>query len=433
MTQPEPVEPPASQPSGPVRIGMPFCPNPHDWSRYNLNQIATMLRGQSPEAGTAAITMWTAIETLCREQAARLRKALQDLAERWPPTQEAASEFQMWGASLVRAMEDTAEVAQRNRPVVANISEEIGRARARIDDLMSEQVRYQELERNAGSLVANASHFGNELLDGDLDFSGWRSALDRDAREVIADLEQKIYNYALDLYADPPYRPPLRDDIDQVGLVSEDFTTTGGAWGGGSFVPSAGGWSGAWEPPNVSTSSQGPVPARDPALRDSGSSGNPGPVVGSGPDGDTVLDGVVPDPSSPTGARQTGPGGAFVDTPWGRVLAPGGVIGAPVTGGTGVGPPPGGQSSAAAPAVAGLVPATGPATRAAGGPGVVPFVPPMVPGRAGSAGASTTGGRRSRPGLPGVFDTPEGPPGVIQPPAEPAEHHPGPGVIGIDR
>jgi hypothetical protein len=408
---------------------MPFCPNPHDWSRYNLNQIATMLRGQSPEAGTAAITMWTAIQTLCDELADRLDKALKDLEARWPPTQEAAIAFQEWGASLVKAMEDTAETARRNGPVAANMSEEIKRARDRIDELMNQQARYQALEQSHGSLVANASHFGYELLDGDLDFSGWRSALDRDAREVIASLEQKIYNYALDLYADPPYKPPtplIHDQPDQGHGVVE---TAGTGWRGGELAFSGDGWSGVWRPSgDFTVPGRSPVPVSDPApIRDSGPSGNPGPVVGSGPGGDTVLDGVVPGPSSPTGARQTGPGGAFVDTPWGRVLAPGGVIGAPATGGIGVGP---GPSSATA---AGLVPATGPATRAAGGPAVVPFVPPLAPARAGSGGASTTGGRRSRPGLPGVFDTPEGPPGVIQPPAEPAEHHPGPGVIGIDR
>jgi hypothetical protein len=413
---------------------IPVCPVPHDWSRYSLDQIAAMLRRQSPEAGQAAVTMWTAIETLCQELADRLRKALKDLEARWPTGQQAADAFQMWGASLARAMDDTAETARRNRPVAANLNEEINRARARIDELMSQRARYQELEQSRGSLIANAAHVGNELLDGDLDFTGWRSALDRDAREVMASLEQKIYNYASDLYADRLYEPPVGPVRDMLDVRPGDGLTSIGVADG--FLHSSGGWSGVWEPSDSSTmSGRSPVPASEPALpRGSGPDGNPTPVTGSGPGGDTVLDGLVPGPGSgAAGAPPTGPGGAFLDTPWGRVLAPGGVIGAPVTGGIGVGPTPGGPNSATAPAAAGLVSTTGSATRAAGGPGLVPLVPPMVPGRAGSGTASSTGGRRSRPGLPGVFDTPEGPPGVIQPPAEPAEHHPGPGVIGIDR
>lgn len=429
MTQPEPMGPPSSH--GPRRMEIPVCPVPHDWSRYGLDQIAAMLRRQSPEAGQAAVTMWTAIETLCQELADRLRKALKDLEARWPTGQQAADAFQMWGASLARAMDDTAETARRNRPVAANLNEEINRARARIDELMSQRARYQELEQSRGSLIANAAHVGNELLDGDLDFTGWRSALDRDAREVMANLEQKIYNYALDLYADQLYKPPVGEerrfpDIPQDSAAGE---TIGVGWGGSGFVRPADGGSGVWEPPAGSAAPGGdPVPDSDQVPRS-----GPAPISGPGRSGDTVLDGVVPGPGGAAGASPKGPGGAFLDTPWGRVLAPGGVIGAPATGGIGVGTTPGGPNSAAGPAAAGLAPTTGPATRAAGGPGIVPFVPPMVPGRAGSGTASSTGGRRSRPGLPGVFETPEGPPGIIRPPAEPVEHHPGPGVIGIDR
>ncbi|MBX6752294.1 MAG: hypothetical protein IRY85_21975, partial [Micromonosporaceae bacterium] len=200
MTQPTPVGPPANTP-GPKRMEPLVCPVPNDWSRYGLEQIAAMLRRHPREAGYAAETMWQAIETLCREQADRLQKALKDLAARWPPEQQASIAFQDWGASLVEAMQFTADTASRNRPVAGNIATEIDRARERIEVLMSERARYQEIEQSRGSLIANAAHAGNALLDGDLDLSGWRTALDRDAREVMADLEQKIYNYARDLYA----------------------------------------------------------------------------------------------------------------------------------------------------------------------------------------------------------------------------------------
>ena len=427
MTQPTPIGPPSSQTLGPKRMEPAICPVPNDWSRYGLEQIAAMLRRHPRQAGYAAETMWRAIETLCREQADRLQKALKDLAARWPPEQQASIAFQDWGATLVEAMQDTADTASRNRPVASNIWHEIDRARERIEVLMSERARYQEMERSHGSLIANAAHAGNQLLDGDLDLSGWRAALDRDAREVMAHLEQKIYNYARDLYADQPYEPPVAKSrkLPAPGEDGISHGTFGTGWSGGGAAL-GGGWSGTWAPP-------GGVPGPDgvPGL---GNFPDPAgePVTGSGPGGKTELDGVLPGPGSGSPVVNPPPGGAFVETPWGRVLAPGGVIGAPAVGGVGVAPP-GGPGAVGGPAAAGLVPGTGAAARPAGGPGAVPFVPPMMPGRPSSGTASTTGGRRRRPGLPSVFETPDGPPGVIQPSPEPAEHDPGPGVIGIDR
>jgi hypothetical protein len=401
-------------------MGMPYCPNPHDWSRYGLNQIAAMLRRHSPEAGPAAVTMWSAIETLCREQATRLRKALQDLEAQWPPTQEASLAFQEWGLTLVLAMENTAEVAHQNRSAAANISTEIERARARVETLMSEQARYQDLEQSGGTLLADAAYFGNELLEGNFDWRTWRAGLDRDAREIIADLEQKIYNYALTIYADPPYKPPVKGGIYDVEPYHGDgpAETASAGWGGNGFVPSVG--SGVWAPPSGFPT---PGAGADPA------------EAHTAPGGNTVLNGVVPGAGGGVTSPLTGDpsaGGAFVDTPWGRVLAPGGVIGSPAAGGVGVGTTPGGPGSVTSPVTGGPTP-TGSATRTPGGPGMVPFVPPVMPGRPASNTASTSSGRRNRPGLPSVFETPEGPPGVIQPPAEPAHHDPGPGVIGIDR
>mgnify|MGYP001359434720 CR=1 FL=1 len=436
MTQPTPVEPSADQPAGPIRLGLPYCPNPHDWSRYSLNEIAAVLQRHSSATGWAGVAVWADIQSLCQTLAERLDKALKDLEAQWPRTQEAARAFQTWGGSLVRAMETTAKAAGLNVPVPANINAEIERARDRINHLKSEQAHFQHVEQTYGSIVANAAYARDRLFEGDLDFGGWRAALDRQAREVMADLERKISTYALDLYTDPPYKPPVgegRGDTVLNGEIASE--TVGGGWGGGGFAAAGGGWSGAWMPPSGVAVSGGA----------SISGSNPAPVGGSGPaapapldsSGNTVLDGVVPGGSgggtvSPAGTSAAGPGGGFVDTPLGRVLAPGGVIGSPAAGGIGAGTTPGGSGPASTSATAGLAAGAGGGGRPVGGPGLVPFVPPMTPGPTGTS-MTRTAGRRSRPGLPSVFDTPDGPPGVIQPPAEPANHDPGPNVIGIDR
>jgi len=413
MTEPTTLGRRAGQPSGGTRMEPMVCPVRHDWSRYSLGQIAAMFQSQPPTAGPAAVNAWTAIETLCREQADRLRKALQALAVRWPTSQQAALAFQEWGKSLVQAMETTADTASWNRQVAANISEEIDRARARINALLGEWASYQRIEQSRGFLVAEATHVGIELLDGEVSLSGWRADLNRQAREVMASLEQKIYNYTSNLYADEPYNPPVGPPKDMLDLNGNDLGVAG-SWGGGGFASSVGGWPGGWTPPSS--------------------------VIGAGWNpldglpGETVLDGAGPTVSSAAPvANGPAAGGALVDTPWGRVLAPGGVIGAPGGLGTGAGTMPSGPGLTTNPATAGLPPGTGQAPRPTTSPGVVPFMPPVMPGRATSNPASTTSNRRSRPGLPSVFETPDGPPGVIQPPPEPTHHDPGPGVIGIDR
>ncbi|MCL6431934.1 MAG: hypothetical protein K6V36_13905 [Anaerolineae bacterium] len=251
-----------------------------------------------------------------------------------------------------------------------NISTEINRARDRVAALVSDRARYQELEQSGGSVTAYLAHVGRELFEGDVELGGWRSTLDRNAREVMADLEQKIHNYARDLYADAPYKPPLGPRKEFAEPPLQDPESSGTGWAGGYFVAPGGG-AGAWQSPGGFT-----VPGSAPA-----EAGDPMGGDGSVPRGDTELAGVGfgPGGAGPlTGPGPATPVGAFVDTPWGRVLAPGGVIAAP---------PPG----------AVVTPGAGSAARSPATPGVVPFVPPMVPGRL-SGSASPTSGRRSRRG-----------------------------------
>jgi hypothetical protein len=402
-----------------------LCRTPHDWSRYSLEQIWGMVGRQSSVTGQVSADLWASILTLCREKAFRIEQALEKLRVYWPETQEAARMFQAWGASLVSALQCTAETARLNLQVVLNIKEELASARGRVSALMELRNEYQAEEQARQAMAME--YFAP--LD-------WRPELERQACEVMADLENKIYTYALELYADPPFRPPLSVPVDATDGEAIDGSTAGptAPYAGGSvFTPPT------WLPPRWETDVDPLLPA-DPGSGSAPGSGGatvPGGAPGPGgapiSDGDTALGGGIGGPGGGGGPGHVpgvvGPGGVFVETPGGRVVGPGGVIGGP---GAGQGATPGGP---AAPGIAGG-PLVAPGVGAAGrppGPGMVPFVPPMMgqPGSRGTTGAS--GSRRGqRQGLPSVFQVPEAPPAVIQAPEEP-EHDPGPGVIGIDR
>ncbi len=398
------------------------CFAPHDWSRYSLDAIWSMLHGQNRANGQIAAEMWRKMAELCEIESTQLELALGRLEQHWPATQEAARMFQQWGADLVKAMRGTSFAARVNGPTVENITEEINAARDKIANLQGEAVKYVSMEQAGGSNgfgIAHVWNVGSELFSGDgfHPFTGWRDTLNQDAQEVMFDLERKVETYSQRLLGDVPYEPALSSGGVEVWPPPGSGPSGGG--GGGTQLPSV-----SWTPP-------APPAGWDPAA--GGDLPGGGASVDPTLDGDTVLDGGP----SPTGGGGPGPlggpgggwAGSFVDTPGGRALAPGGLIGVPGAMGSGAGGvgTPGGPAGPGGPGVAG---------RPGGaGSGMMPFMPPMAGARPGVGGAPTAVGAkgRRRRGLKSVFEVPEGQPAVIRPSEEPPEHDPGPGVIGIDR
>jgi hypothetical protein len=149
-------------------------------------------------------------------------------------------------------------------------------------------------------------------------------------------------------------------------------------------------------------------------------SGGPGP--GSAPASVAAPISAGPTPGSPSS------GSLWIDTPAGRVLRAGAVIGMrpppPAAGSAGAdGARPGGRPSSTASSAAPGEP-VGAGERAANGMlGGAPY------GGAARAGRDRRG-RRSEPYV--EWEVPKGVPPVLEPGPEPT-HDPGPGVIGIDR
>jgi hypothetical protein len=245
---------------------------------------------------------------------------------------------------------------------------------------MEEAAEYREIEARQGIEAADRLYATRRHLAG-TPVSWWRG-LDAEAQEVAAHAEKVVDDLHPLIKTDDPFKPLSGTPKHQL-------------------------------PPELE------------------GAGGPGVVQASGPShirdwddpasiGETTLDGSVPTTEPSGSGRATGASGfladrSFVDTPAGRVLAPGGVIGPPELGRAGG---PGTPGSTARPgASAGMV------------------LPPMMglPGGSGATSSGAPSGRRSRRGLPSVFEVPSSQPAVLCPPDHSPVHDPGPGVIGIDR
>jgi len=367
-----------------------------------------MLYPQSRAHGQVAVQMWNQVHELCRIEANKIEAALAKLQEAWPTTQEAAAAFQTWAARWVTAMRATAENARINGPIIDAITHEIDAARDKVAALVDEALEYERM----GETQAEIAYYAKHAVHGDWAVTGWREGLNRQARDIMANMELQVATYASGFAMEQPFMPDVRDGFEPVEPYQVPELPMAWPGVGGSSLPQFADAAG-FSPDDVDSS----VQASDESTVD-GSSG----VVNDAGSGDTILDGantIAIDPmiGQPIGAWPggVGPGGSFVDTPAGRVLAPGGVLG-PALGNRATG----GLAGAPAAVRAGMMPMV---------PPIMGGQPPATPGNTRSAGK-----RRSRKrSVPSIFEVGQGGPDVILPAEEPDEFDPGPNVFGIDR
>jgi hypothetical protein len=303
-------------------------------------------------------------------------------------------------------MRSTSDNARTNGPIIDAIVHEIDAARNKVAGLVDEATRYE----NMGSPMADLHYIADHAIHGDLSLTGWREGLNQQGRDVMSNLEQKIATYAGSIAEEQPF--------------TQSFANIEQAGGGGTSAVSASQWSGDSLPAmtGVGGFASSALVGADATARppDFGLTTAAG-YLGDPRNGDTLLASTpmldpltgLPVSGWPDGV---GPGGSFVDAPGGRVLGPGGLIGAAV------GPT----------APVGLA-----GTAAATGSGMMPVVPPNTsgPGASGTTGAATKGpGKRHtrRRTVHSMFEVGQGGPAVILPSDEPDDHDPGPNVIGID-
>jgi hypothetical protein len=388
-----------------------------DWSQYRLAHIWEMVKNESTEVGDRQAQAWTNTATLCEDQAEQLDRAAAQLAETWTPAPGTAAEgFQEWLRRFTDSLRGSAAAARTNSVAISDITYQMAAARDKLSQLVGQSHHYQNAEQIGPPQYALPGRVPPPVQPRGSASPplGWRTALDQQAREIMIHTEAAVV-----LQASRVQMPPRVVDLGSERIDSPQPIPPP-TWPGGS---AAGGV-------NVSLAPAALAPTM--------------PLVVSldartGEESLPVLDGAAPWQLLGTGPA-TEPGRALpvetviglVTTPAGPALPPGGMIG--VTRPVNESPEPSRRTTAPARAAG----ASNAGRTATGTVAAPPMIPPHGGVRPG-AGRSTSGGhasgaRRKRDHDPSdPWAVPEGGPAVLEPPIEPIEHDPGPGVIGLDR
>jgi hypothetical protein len=370
---------------------VPLPNNRKAWDVYRLDQIWEMLRDEDGIDSFRQVAAWYRMAHLCADQADQLEKALDQLMVKWPPNPgSAAQAFKLRVEDLILSMRDSATAAKANEEPLIRITSLISDAK---DAILALRQQYAanvkaETEWTAKAIVPFATVPPSPVEP------GWRDALDRRARDIMHATDQAIGKAAAEFRSPTPF-------------VTAAFE---------SFKP--------FDPDPSKPQPMVPPPVFDPPAPLSIDGDRRGSDPGESPDADVLLDGTsLPLPGLGGGLNGLRSAGPFVDTPSGRVLAPGGVIG----------PGTGAASDRTRAEAGGALDAGG--RGGSGLPGMV--APPIgrgVPAHAGSGRATRSGGRRRRRSDPDdPWVPPTGGPAVLEPRSEPDYFDPGPNVIGLDR
>jgi hypothetical protein len=342
-----------------------------------------------------------------------LRQGRETVVRVWPPSvNQAAAAYVDELDALIASMESMQQAAEANGRALLGILTVLEETKATLADL---HAQWQRQDRSGWSQSASAVSALGGSTAGMVDTAMALAASDEKARlnakaqAVMHATDQAVYEYVPHLVI--PQRVLPQSPIRDWKPVADGGDTSGSAGGSGSLprpvIPPA-------APP---ATVPGPDSTGGPALTGGGAPGQgatppvggpglgqPGPSAGGGPGAGGI-------PVSP-----------WMDTPVGRVLRPGGVIGAPVD------PVESGRAGG----VAGRGPGDVREPARPGGSGVGPEGALL----GGGMGAGRVQDRRGRRTVPPdtEWPVPKGVPPVLEPaPEREIRHDPGPGVIGIDR
>jgi hypothetical protein len=377
------------------------------WQLYGLDELWEMVRDEDGVASFTQVGAWHRMAELCSEQADQLQRALDQLMVHWPARPGSAAElFQQTLGRLIGSMRDSAAVAASTKQPLADITITLGRAKDEIGALVAQEALYagQEQALAGRGVYPGRGATANLAPSDQTPPAGWREQLDERARRIMSTADAKVGAAATQIQIPERYR------IDAHAEAIEPYRD-----------PTA---RGSARQPSTSLVA-GLFPAFDPPQSDrSVSDGRPAESV------DPVLDGgLAPAVGSVGGVDVVGGsvdvrgGGSFVASQFGPVLAPGGVIGVPGVGGSGGGLSGRSGLGRVVGSASGGGPMVGPVGRGVGG----------VRGGSGSGSVRSGGRRRRRSDPADPWAVPQGGPSVLEPDPEPAEHDPGPGVIGLDR
>ncbi|HEY3008145.1 MAG TPA: hypothetical protein VGJ63_08805 [Micromonosporaceae bacterium] len=449
-----------------------------NWSAHDVPYMWAMVAGQQTDAHWQHVAGWRRTAELAGQHTATLQAYRDRLAEAWPPERSAASRTYVAQLDyLIGHVQATYDAANANYTAFAAATGGLSTTRYELEKIYNEYAaNQQKIAQYQADLAAYEDKNVVEKLFSSKPtnpVSGQQQeALTWRARSLMYDLSGTLVEATAQIKSPPAYQPPRPID-------SPESRTTAGGSGSPSgshppFVPPI-------VPVQFEQSASRSAPSAPPVARPPRPTGptlvgaspvttlpgpssmapaapaapGPAPLPPGGVIGALIPPTLPPKIIAPgviigsSAATKPGTGGASRQV-GARPLPPGGVIGGRP--GTAIGEPAAGTGTRTVNPTGGVIGQTSPgrgggveargttAGRSAGGVSAIGQAGKSTSGRGGSAsggpgvvGASTRGRRpesepeqRWDPDNP--WETDEGVPPVVLPPAEPGRHDPGPAI-----
>ncbi len=377
------------------------------WENYQVPELAGFL---AEDLGPAwqHVRAWYGTAGVAATYQQALQRIHDGLAAAWPPQRSpAATLFLSRLKSMIDSLADVHEAAANNGGALTGVLETLEGARRQVDQVHEQWKQYGSPYESEYSTGADA----------------WRGVLDEQAQRIMHDTDDAVFAYQSRMQEPAEWNP---DSWVEPSGGPIDGDSAGSAGGGGSSMGGGRPLQPPVIPPVPPPHSDGgdPPPVGGPVKADGG------PVLAAGSPSAVDVSGASPAAGGGGLSEPGAPAGSWmVETPVGRVLRAGGVIGVPSSpinspdARSGNRPVSVSPSRSLSTASGGLGAPVEAAERGTGG----------LMGGPGVAGMRSDQ-RRRRPGAePYVeWEVRKGVPPVIEPGPEP-KHDPGPGVIGIDR
>ncbi len=379
-----------------------------DWSRFDVPALAGFVN-EDLSSGWAQVSAWWQAYDLTREHLTVLRRARETIVRVWPPqTNRAAAVYLDQLDALIASMDNMRIAAEANGRALTGILTVLDNTRGTVDGLHERwRQQQQSLWSEAGAVASAAAGNPAGLVDVSvaLASSDEKTRLNAQAQATMRATDQAVYEYLPQLVI-PAGRREGHGDLKPLAPGASDGDASGAQADQGSL-----------RAPVIPRPDPIVVPVADPAGGGSALSGGTSPAWSGIPV-------AVPGSDQPMPAAKGVPGGdgppgsPWMETPVGRVLRSGAVIGAPAV-------EPASRS-------VGQLAADARDSAGRGASGVGPEGGLL----GGGVGSGRSPDRRLRRTMPPDTEWPlrPGVPSVLEPPPErEIRHDPGPGVIGIDR
>jgi hypothetical protein len=279
------------------------------WQAFDVPALWAMLSAEDDATSNAQTSGWFRVGDAFDAYRRHLEAWRADLTTRWPPERSPASQaFVARLDEMAASAAAMSEAASRNGSALSRISASLMRAKETVGGLHEQWQRQASVE---GSSLPSSSHGAARTAPSTV----WREQLNRQAQTAMAEAEKAVADdasYFVKAAHDRAtvFGPDAGND--PAGAKGSGAPVTGKSRPGGVRPPAI--------PPLAPPTSMraDPIPGPGPALAGM----PPSPIVGSQP---------TPQAPSAAGLTPTAPalpgGPLFVQTPAGRALAVGGVLG----------------------------------------------------------------------------------------------------------